>query len=149
MTTRESAISFLHTPQARLRYLFGCLLMLAALAMSPLAQAQAQTQAVTPGGASDQPIVHQLLDAMAQNDFQAFTSRGTPEFAALGESQFTPVAGAVAPRLQQGYSVQYLGNLQQQGLDISIWKISFEDQGDDLLATLNVQNGRVGGFFLR
>jgi hypothetical protein len=45
--------------------------------------------------------------------------------------------------------VDYMGQLRQQGLDISVWKVSFQDQGDDLLATLNVQNGRVGGFFLR
>lgn len=145
MTRQDPAISLLRNPHAGLRYLLGCLLLLGALAVAPLAQAQL----ATPGGASDQPVVHQLLNAMSQNDYQGFISQGTPEFAALGEPQFAQVSNAVAPRLQQGYSVQYLGNLQQQGLDISIWKVSFDDQGDDLLATLNVQNGRVGGFFLR
>jgi len=128
---------------AILQRMLGCLILLAALAAAPLAHAASTT------GASDQPVVHQLLDAMAQNDYQGFVSQGTPAFTEVGEAQFTQVAGAVAPRLQQGYAVQYMGNLRQQGLDISVWKISFEDQGDDLLATLNVQDGRVGGFFLR
>lgn len=126
-----------------LQYIFGCMALLAALAMAPA------TQAASAGGAGDQPVVQQLLDAMGQKNYQAFVSQGTPEFAALGEAPFMQVANAVGPRLQQGYSIEHLGNLRQQGLDISVWKISFKDQGDDLLATLNVRDGRVGGFFLR
>lgn len=143
MNTRKSAVSIIDRSQLSLMRMLAGLIVLAALTAPALAHS------ASPGGASDQPVVQQLLDAMAQNDYQGFTSQGTPEFAAVGEPEFAQVAGAIAPRLQQGYSVQYLGNLQQQGLDISIWKISFQDQGDDLLATLNVQNGRVGGFFLR
>lgn len=143
MNTRTSAVSLLDHPRAGLSRLLACLIVLAALAVSPLAQA------ASAGGASDQPVVQQLLDAMAQNDYQGFTSQGTPEFAAVGEPQFAQVASAIAPRLQGGYTVEHLGNLRQQGLDISVWKVSFQDQGDDLLATLNVQNGQVGGFFLR
>lgn len=123
--------------------LFACLMVLSALALAPRAQA------VSPGGAHDQPVVLQLLDAIALNDYPRFISQGTPEFASLGQAQFTQVSAAIAPRLQQGYRVEHMGNLRQQGLDISVWKVSFQDQGDDLLATLNVQNGRIGGFFLR
>lgn len=125
--------------------LFACLLLLTAFAMAPFAQAAT----ASPGGEADQPIVHRLLDAMGQGNYQAFVGQGTPEFAALGEAQFTQVANAIGPRLQKGYTVEHLGNLRQQGLDISVWKVSFKDQGDDLLATLNVRDGRVGGFFLR
>ncbi|MFT0851660.1 hypothetical protein VRY85_12875 [Achromobacter sp. F4_2707] len=121
------------------------LIMLIGFAFSHTAIAQN----ALPGGATDQPIMQQLLQSIAQNDYAGFVSQGTPAFASLDESQFTQVAQTVAPRLQKGYTVQHLGNLQQQGLDISVWKVSFKDQGDDLLATLNVQNGRVGGFFLR
>lgn len=119
------------------------LLMLAAL-LSPV-----MAQNTKPAGTHDHPVIHRLLDAIAEENHQEFISEGTPEFAALGEPEFTQVARAIAPRLKQGYDVEYLGNLRQQGLEISVWKVSFEDNGDDLLATLNVQNGRVGGFFLR
>jgi len=119
------------------------LILLTAFAAAPMAQTAGAANA------ADQPVVHQLLDAMAANDYQRFISYGTPAFAEVDESQFAQVAGAVAPRLRQGYDVEYLGRLRQQGLDISVWKISFPDQGDDLLATLNIANGRVGGFFLR
>lgn len=124
-------------------YLLALFLMLASLLLSPL------SEAASPDGAGDQVVVRGLLDAMAKNDYQAFTGQGTPEFAAIEEAQFNQVAQSLAPRLQQGYTVDYMGQLRQQGLDISVWKVSFLDQGDDLLATLNVQNGRVGGFFLR
>lgn len=143
MSTRESAVFILGRSQRLLLHMVAGLIMLAALAAPTFAQDKHS------GGASDQPVVQQLLDAIAQHDYQGFTSQGTPDFAALGEPEFTQVAAAIAPRLQQGYTAQYLGSLQQQGLDISVWKISFQDQGDDLLATLNVQDGRVGGFFLR
>lgn len=142
MNTRAVAGAAVFCSAARIRHILGCLLF--TIAVAAISPAQAATDSST-----DQPVVQQLLDAMAQNDYQAFVRSGTPEFAQLGEPQFTQVANVVAPRLQQGYTVQYLGDLRQQGLDISVWKVSFKDGGDDLLATLNVNNGKVGGFFLR
>ncbi len=142
MHTRKASLPAI--PAFALKLLIAGVLMVAAFILAPLAQAAEPAQ-----GGGDQPVVQRLLDAMAQNDYQAFTSQGTPEFAAIDQAQFSQVSTSLAPRLKQGYTVQYMGNLQQQGLDISVWKISFQDQGDDLLATLNVQDGRVGGFFLR
>ena len=143
MNTRLSAVFPLTDAPAQLTRWMAGFVVLAALLFAP------HIQAATPGGASDQPVVQQLLDAMAKSDYEGFTRQGTPQFAAIDQAQFTQVATSIAPRLQKGYAVEYLGNLKQQGLDISIWKVSFQDQGDDLLATLNVQNGQVGGFFLR
>ena len=125
------------------RMFTALLLMAAALLIVPA------VQAASSGGSADKPVVEQLLNAIAQNDYQRFISQGTPAFASVGEANFQQVADVVSPRLKQGYTVQHLGNLRQQGLDISVWKISFADNGDDLLATLNVTQGRVGGFFLR
>jgi len=145
MSLRTATGQALFVQAASLRRVLGSLVLLAACAMTaliPLAQAATDH-------AADQPVVEQLLEAIARKDYQAFIGQGTPDFAQLEEPQFDQVANAVAPRLQQGYSVQYLGNLRQQGLEISVWKISFQDQGDDLLATLNVSNSKVGGFFLR
>lgn len=143
MTPRTRTAAIARHNLIKARRLFGWLALLTALVFT------ATAQAASTGGAADHPVVHQLLNAMAQNDYQAFIGHGTPEFGAIGKQQFTEVADAVSPRLKQGYTVQHLGNLRQQGLDISVWKISFSDQGDDLLATLNVRNGKVGGFFLR
>lgn len=143
MSPRPSAVSSTGPDRLMLRWILGCLAVLAALGLA------VPSQAATPGAAADEPVVHQLLDAMAQNDYKAFVGQGTPEFSALDQQQFSQVATALSPRLKHGYTVQYLGNLRQQGLDISVWKIGFKDQGDELLATLNVRDGKVGGFFLR
>lgn len=141
MITQPALRAPLSFPAVARRFL-TCFALLFAFVLAPSAHAST-------GGTADQPVVHQLLDAIALGNYQAFIGQGTPEFAALSEAQFAQVANSVGPRLRQGYTTQYLGNLQQQGLDISVWKISFRDQGDDLLATLNVREGRVGGFFLR
>ncbi len=143
MRTRTSTLPPPAHHRQLLRWMLGCLSMLAAIAFTHPAQA------ANAGGAADQPVVQQLLDAMSRNDYQGFVSQGTPEFGALSEQQFAEVANALSPRLKQGYTVRHLGNLRQQGLDISVWKVSFSDQGDELLATLNVRQGKVGGFFLR
>ena len=140
-----------NTLSGRARQLMTRMLALVSLTFAGL-MLNPHAQAATSGGtdgAGDQAVVQQLLDAMAQNDYQAFTAKGTADFAAIDQAQFTQVADSLSPRLQKGYGVEYLGTLRQQGLDISVWKVSFQDGGDDLLATLNVQDGRVGGFFLR
>lgn len=138
----------IHRPTQRLLHsLAVALLLLAALVLMPGVQAASASAGAA--GAGDQPVVQQLLEAMSSKNYQAFVDLGTPAFAQIGENQFNEVADSIGARLKQGYTVEYLGTLQQQGLDISVWKVSFTDKGDDLLATLNVQNGSVGGFFLR
>ena len=141
-------------PVSRLqwRLLASGLMLIAALFWLPAAQAASTSDAPFAGnmtGASDQPTVQRLLDAIAEKDYQGFVEDGTPEFSQITEAQFAQVAGTVGPRLEKGYTATHMGNLRQQGLDISVWKISFDDEGDDLLATLNVQDGKVGGFYLR
>lgn len=120
------------------------LFVLAALAMGPVAHAAG------PGDAQDRQALEGLLAAVAEQDHDAFVAPGTPDFAAaITSQQFDDVARIVGPRLKQGYTAQHLGNMRQRGHEISLWKLSFKDGGDDLLATLNIQGGRVGGFFLR
>lgn len=129
------------------RMLSAGLLLLAALVLMPGAYAAAPPP--EPEARAEQPVMHQLLDSMAKKDYKAFTKQGTEAFAQITEAQFNEVAQSIGGRLEQGYTVHYLGRVTQQGLDISVWKISFSDKGDDLLATLNVRDGKVGGFFLR
>jgi len=55
----------------------------------------------------------------------------------------------VGSRLSDGYRAEFLGKIRQHGREISVWKIVFDDGGDDMLATLSVTGGKVSGFFLR
>lgn len=97
----------------------------------------------------DSTMLQGLLGAIARQDHVEFTATGTPAFAAITEDQFNAVVQQVGPRLEQGYRTEYFGDIRQQGYTFSVWKVSFTDGGDDMLATLNVENGRVGGFYLR
>src|SRR5690606_6207350 len=119
------------------RLLTAVFMLVAALLSLPAAHAAAGSQAPFAGnmaGAADQPTIKRLLDALAKQEYQAFVDQGTPEFSQISEAQFAQVAGSVGPRLEKGYTATHMGNLRQQALDISVWKISFEDDGDDLLA---------------
>lgn len=98
---------------------------------------------------ADAPVVNRLLTAIATRDHAAFIASGTPEFSQISAEQFDSVAGQLSTRLQAGYKAEYFGNITQQGYRFSVWKINFNDGGDDLLATLNVSEGKVGGFLLR
>ena len=121
---------------------FTCLSLLAVMGMSPAMAADSDTQA-------DEQMVANLLETMVEGNYQRFVGYGTPAFGALTEEQFKDVAAQVGPGLEQGYGIEYFGMLRQQGLDVSVWKITFSNNDDDLLATLNMQEGKVGGFYLR
>ena len=59
------------------------------------------------------------------------------------------VATTLAPRLQAGHELSYLGVLNQRGLRVTVWKLSFKDGGDDHLVTLGVKDGKVAMFLVR
>ncbi|MBN9473832.1 MAG: hypothetical protein ABS43_31695 [Bordetella sp. SCN 67-23] len=90
-----------------------------------------------------------LLTAIEGGNYQQFVSSGSADFAKLDRAQFDAVATQLGPRLHAGYQVQRLGDYRQQSYEFSLWKITFKDGGDDLVGTLNLQGGKVGGFVLR
>ena len=79
-------------------------------------------------------------------------------FIASGDDSFrngiTPEAVArigneLQPRFVAGHDAAYLGQLRDRGTQVSLWKLTFHDGGDDLLARLCVRHGRVAGFLIR
>jgi hypothetical protein len=97
----------------------------------------------------DSARVNQLITSLANADYTAFVADGEGKFTELKKEQFDAVAAKVAPVLKQGYEVAYLGSLNQRGYHVSLWKISLKAGGDDMLATLSMKDGKVGGFFIR
>lgn len=90
-----------------------------------------------------------LITAIEKADYEAFVSDGEPAFKKLTKVQFASVSGMFGPRFKGGYNVSYLGDLNQQGYRVTLWKIIFKNGSDDGLATLSMKDGRVGGFFIR
>lgn len=97
----------------------------------------------------DAACVQQLLTAVVNSDHAAFVADGEAVFKTMKPEQFTAFAARISPVLKSGYDLTYLGTLSQRGYRVSLWKISLKAGGDDLLATLSMRDGKVGGFFVR
>ena len=91
-----------------------------------------------------------MIKAIQQNQYDRFVAAGTREFkAALSHSQFSGLVSALSGRLSGGYQQEYLTTLQQQGLNVYLWKLGFNDRGDDHLIKLVIQNDQVAGFWIQ
>ena len=55
----------------------------------------------------------------------------------------------LTPRFKQGYIVVGMGSLKKEGALVYLWKLEFKDEGDDVLVTMAVKDGKVAGFYLR
>lgn len=96
------------------------------------------------------PQISKLLKAIDADDYEGFVANGTSSFkAGITPQIFGSVTEDMIPRMEKGYQVQYLGSLKQRKLDISVWKITYKDGGDDTLAKLWMRNGKVAGFLLQ
>ncbi len=105
--------------------------------------------AQTPSPHVEQKLT-QLLNALAQHNYQEFLADATEEFkAGVPEPQFRLVADQLSPRLKDGYQTHYIALLNQQGHEVHLWKISFKDQGDDHLAKLAMKDGKMAGFWIQ
>jgi hypothetical protein len=115
------------------------------LALSATACVAAET--VEPGRA----VLDKLLKAIEANDYDAVVAvDGTDGFKrALTRERLTGASGALSPRMKQGYQVIYLGNLNQRGTQVILWKLAFKDGGDDILAKITLKDGKVDGFGLQ
>lgn len=97
----------------------------------------------------DAALAEKLIGAVVKSDHAAFIADGAAPFRQLKKEQFEAISAQLAPRFAGGYQVSYLGELTQKSYHVTLWKISFTDGGDDVLATLSVKDGKVGGFFIR
>jgi len=90
-----------------------------------------------------------IVDAIVSGDYALFVADSEPAFAKLPEAGFKSVVSQLAPRFASGYTVTYLGELRQEGYQVTLWRFSFEDGGDDLLGTLSMKRGKVGGYWIQ
>lgn len=136
------------------------LLIVTVITMSPLTLGLAQdvqaavkeqvklTQANQPEQ-SVQRTFASLINAIEQNNYTQFISQGNAAFKeGIKKQTFTQVSGQLAPRLKKGYSSVFLGKLNQQGYQVYLWKLTFKDGSDDILARLSLKDQKVGGFWL-
>jgi hypothetical protein len=95
-------------------------------------------------------LSEKLITAVAKSDFDIWAEDwGEPFKKTLKKEPFTKTCALYAVRFQAGYEISYLGNLQQQGAHVTLWKVSFKDHSDDALVTLVMKEGKVAGFWIK
>jgi hypothetical protein len=106
-----------------------------------------QAQAEPDQAAADLQF-HKLLDAQEHKDYDAFVANGTLQLkAALTKTQFDASSDLMIARLKGGCDIDSLGELNQKGYQLYLYKLRFKDGGDDLLGTLILKNGQVAGIY--
>ena len=101
-------------------------------------------------GSSTEGTVNTLLTAIATNNYNALIANAAPALKTrITKETFTQVSTQLSPRLKKGYKLQYLGSLRQQEVEVFLWKIIYQDGGDDLLARLVIQEDKVAGFWFQ
>ena len=109
----------------------GLLFSLPAHAQSPEAKAQ----------------LTKMITAVEKGDYDSFVENAEPVFkAALPKTQFDSGTVKIYVRMKSGYTTSYLGTLNKGGFSVSYWKLAFKDGKDDVLVTMALKDGRVGGF---
>jgi hypothetical protein len=145
LTTRAGKTFFLgnlndlpQTPETVMQT-FLCAIAIALFSTAPLRAAEAP--------AEPQASVEALIAALTNNKFAAFRDQGGGNFAkALNKDIFKAVRAKIGSRLKAGYAMAYLTDLDRQGNKITLWELTFKDEGDDALATLSMKKGKVAGF---
>jgi hypothetical protein len=51
--------------------------------------------------------------------------------------------------MKNGYKAVYLGQLEQLDYQIHLWRLEYKDGGDDTMAKLVTDDGKVAGFWLQ
>lgn len=91
-----------------------------------------------------------MLAAVEANSVADFVAAGDAAFqSGMTQLMLESLSRSLAPRLQQGYTATFLATLKQQGYTVYLWKLEFTDRADDILVTMAVRDGKVGGFWLR
>jgi RNA polymerase sigma factor (sigma-70 family) len=97
----------------------------------------------------DQIQTTKLITAIQNDDYDAFIADGNSGFKGITKEQFDAVSAQISSRLKAGYSLVYFGEMKKLNYHVTVWKVSYKDGGDDDLAELSVQDGKVGGFWIR
>ena len=95
-------------------------------------------------------LFDRLTAALLTGNHDGFIADGDDGFRdGITPENFARVSNSLRPRFTTGHDATYLGQLRDRGTQVFLWKLTFHDGGDDLLARLCVRKGRVAGFLVR
>jgi hypothetical protein len=83
-----------------------------------------------------QTIFKNLMAATVSNNYDSFIAECDAAMkAAVTKPVFEAVSKQIEPRARQGYDSQYLGEMNQHGYKVHLWRLRFKD-------------GKAAGFYL-
>ena len=130
-----------------MRNLF-CLVALLALSTVVAPAQTGESGQPAPDNIAGDFLFHQLLDAQAAKNYDAFVAHGTLELkAALTKTQFEASSDLMNARMKGGCDIRLLGVLNQKGLQVYLYRLRFKDGGDDMLGTMALKSGQVAGIY--
>jgi hypothetical protein len=89
-----------------------------------------------------------MLEAIQKGSQEDFAKEGDEAFKKDATQAVVDRAKELhGDRLKNGYQMTYLTELKQKGKKVHFWKLTFKDNGDDLLVRVTFSNGKVVGFF--
>jgi len=65
------------------------------------------------------------------------------------KEMFRRASETIAPACRQGYELEYLTSMMQQGSEIFLWKLVPRAGESQFLVRLTLKNGKVSGFFFQ
>jgi hypothetical protein len=93
-----------------------------------------------------------LLNAIQAGRYADFTAAITDDFkAALPPESFQKISEPLAPRLQKGYDLAFLGEVHKHDYTTTVWKIVFRIESDDVMMTVTTRDekeAKVAGLYL-
>jgi RNA polymerase sigma factor (sigma-70 family) len=104
----------------------------------------------SPGIATTQETTYatEVMKSLADDDYQEFIADGDRALKSIKETQFKALTVQRAAQLKGGYHVIFLGVLMENGMRVSLWKISYDDGSDDDVLHLAVSGGKISGAIL-
>jgi hypothetical protein len=100
--------------------------------------------------AQAEKIFKSLLAAQTAKDYNAFVADATDNLkAALTKTQFDASSDLMIQRTSGGYDTTFLGELNQHGYQVFLYRLRFKDGGNDMLGTMSLKDDKVGGIFFK
>lgn len=95
-----------------------------------------------------QAIFQNLISGVQTGDYASITIDGDQTFKErLTKDMVKSVHAQLGSRMKDGYSATFLTAMKKAGYEIFLWKLSFKDGKDDMLAEVFLnRDGKVSGF---
>lgn len=100
--------------------------------------------------AQAEKMFKRLVAAQTAKDYAAFVADADDNVkAALTKTQFEASSNLMIIRTKAGYAMTFLGELNQHGYQIFLYRLRFKDGGDDMLATMSLKDDKVAGIYFK